>query len=70
MTGSCVHCGGSGVLTILSCATVEEVEAPWATRWDERPFLSPCHGCPAGAAWEAAGLASRFGPPEASREES
>lgn len=67
---TCVLCGGSGVLTIVSSASVAEVEAPWATRWNDRPYLAPCDGCPAGAVWEAAGLGSRFGPPEASREES
>ena len=41
----CEHCGGSGVLNIVSWSPMFEREAPW---FDE-PYASPCHACPRGA---------------------
>lgn len=56
MVSACELCDGSGVLTILSSASQEEVEAPWATRWSDVQFPDYCHGCEAGRAWFEAGL--------------
>lgn len=39
---SCNNCDGTGYLIILASATVEEVAAPWETRWDQNPYVDDC----------------------------
>lgn len=41
----CEHCGGTGMLNIVSTVTVEEIDAPWVTRWDDTPDVDDCHVC-------------------------
>lgn len=51
--GACMECGGSGVLTILESI---DFDATGRAIISDVPYVSYCHACPAGAAWQEAGL--------------
>lgn len=44
MPEDCVHCGGSGILNIVSWAW----QLPNAQWVEDEPFAASCHACPRG----------------------
>lgn len=48
MSHPCEHCGGSGVLNVITASMCPG-------HWDDRPYVSACH-CPMGLTMREVGL--------------